>query len=325
MITARHATPIGLGRLDDWCYGVPFWSIISTMHSLPLNALRAFATVYAQGGVRAAARELQVAHSAVSRHLAELDGWMGVSLAHPGGGRRRLAFTPQGEALARATLAALREIDTAATALREARSAHSVTLTTPPSFASRWLLPRLPRLEQAHPHIEVSVLVDQRLVDMDAGGADLAIRMGRGHWPDGRSEPLMDDALYPVMSPSYWEKSGRPHRPADLLGLRLLHDRDPNASWESWRLSYGPAELDVRKGPRFASTDLVLRAATLGQGVALARHRLAMDDVAAGTLLRPIPRLSVPLGPAYWIVLPRRSRVREATTAVVEWLKTQAG
>jgi LysR family transcriptional regulator, glycine cleavage system transcriptional activator len=294
------------------------------MQALPLNALRAFAAVYAHGGVRAAARELEVAHSAVSRHLAELDGWMGVPLTRQGGGRRRLAFTPQGDALARATIAALREIETAAAALREARSIHSVTVTTPPSFASRWLLPRLPRLEEAHPQIEVSVLVDQRLVDMDSGEADLAVRMGRGHWPDGRSEPLMDDALYPVMSPSYWEKSGRPHRPADLVGLRLLHDRDPNASWESWRRECGPDELDVRGGPRFASTDLVLRAATLGQGVALARHRLAMDDVASGTLLRPIAKLSVPLGPAYWMVLPKRARVREATTAVVEWLKAQA-
>jgi LysR family glycine cleavage system transcriptional activator len=293
------------------------------MAALPLNALRAFAAVYAQGGVRAAARELQVAHSAVSRHLAELDAWLGVPLTRQGRGRRRLAFTAEGEALARATIAALREIESAAAALQEARSANSVTITTPPSVASRWLLPRLPRLEEAHPQIEVSVLVDQRVVDMDAGEADLAIRMGRGHWPDGRSEPLMDDALYPVMSPAYWEKSGRPNRPADLLGLRLLHDRDPNASWESWRLSHGPGELDVQKGPRFASTDLVLRAAALGQGVALARHRLAMDDVAAGTLLRPIARLSVSLGPAYWIVLPKRSRVREATAAVVNWLKGQ--
>jgi LysR family transcriptional regulator, glycine cleavage system transcriptional activator len=304
---------------------VTLWSIISTVQALPLNALRAFAAVYAQGGVRAAARQLQVAHSAVSRHLAELDGWMGVPLTQQGAGRRRLAFTPQGEALARATIAAFREIETAAAALREARSINSVTITTPPSLASRWLLPRLPRLEEAHPQIEVSVLVDQRLVDMDAGEADLAIRMGRGHWPDGRSEPLMDDVLYPVMSPSYWEKSGRPHRPADLVGLRLLHDRDANASWESWRLTHGPEELDVQKGPRFASTDLVLRAAALGQGVALARHRLAMDEVSAGTLVRPIARLSVSLGPAYWIVLPKRSRVREATTAVVEWLKAQAG
>jgi LysR family glycine cleavage system transcriptional activator len=76
-------------------------------------------------------------------------------------------------------------------------------------------------------------------------------------------------------------------------------------------------ELDVGRSPRFASTDLVLRAAALGQGVALARHRLAMDDVSSGTLLRPIARLSVSLGAAYRIVLPRRSRIREATAAVV--------
>src|SRR5258708_37326435 len=83
-------------------------------------------------------------------------------------------------------------------------------------------------------------------------------------------------------------------------GLRLLHDRDPHASWEAWRRAYGPPALDVRRGPRFTSSDLVLRAAAQGQGVALARHRLAQDDLATGALLRPVAGRSVDLGPAYW-------------------------
>jgi LysR family glycine cleavage system transcriptional activator len=200
-----------------------------------------------------------------------------------------------------------------------------VTVSATPSFAARWLLPRLPLLEGAHPGIEVSVGVDQRLTDLEAGGIDLAIRMGWGNWTDVRREPLMDDALYPVMSPSLWEDSGRPGEPADLARLRLLHDRDPQTSWEAWRREHGPRSLDVRSGPRFASSDLVLRAAAQGQGVALARHRLAVDDVASGALLRPLAGLSVELGPAYWIVLPKHRRVREATAAVVDWLREQAG
>jgi LysR family glycine cleavage system transcriptional activator len=148
--------------------------------------------------------------------------------------------------------------------------------------------------------------------------------MGLGSWSDARCEPLMDDALYPVMSPAFWKDSGRPGKPADLAGLRLLHDRDPQASWEAWRRAHGPESLDIRSGPRLASSDLVLRAAAQGQGVALARHRLAIDDVASGALLRPIGGLSVQLGPAYWIALPKHHRVRASTSAVVAWLKKQA-
>lgn len=291
---------------------------------LPLNALRAFATVYAQGGVRAASRELGIAHSSVSRHLVELDAWLGVTLINVAAGRRGISFTPQGEALGRAVLAGFRDIERAVASLRESKSSRSVTISTAPSFAARWLLPRLPRLEQSHPQLEVSVVVDQKIDDLQAGSIDLAIRMGRGPWPDVRCEVLMDDTLYPVMSPGLFEDSGRPDQPANLVGMRLLHDRDPHASWEVWRQAQGPESLDVLAGPRFASSDLVLRAAMQGQGVALARHRLAFDDVASGALVRPFEGFGVALGPAYWIVLPQHGRVRAGTLAVIDWLKQQA-
>src|SRR5688500_10858940 len=117
---------------------------------LPLNSLRAFAMVYAQGGVRAAARELGIAHSSVSRHLAELEDWLGVSVTNEGAGRGGISFTPQGEMLAKATESGFRDIERAVASLREARSPRSVTISATPSFATRWLLPRLPRLEHSH-------------------------------------------------------------------------------------------------------------------------------------------------------------------------------
>lgn len=291
---------------------------------LPLNALRVLAAVYARGGLRAAARELGVAHSSLSRHLAELETWLGVPLRSRDAGRGKLVLTPEGERLARAVVSGLREIESAVAALREPKSANAVVVGTVPSFAARWLLPRLPKLERSHPHLEVSVVVEKRLDDLEAAGVDLAIRIGEGPWPGARAEPLADDALYPVLSEDYWRRTGRPATPADLVGLRLLHDRDPDASWEAWRRVYGPETLDVRRGPRYTSTDLVLRAAAQGQGVALARHRLAADDVDAGILLRPIPDLAVRIERAYWIVLPRSASPRPATVTVVEWLEREA-
>jgi LysR family glycine cleavage system transcriptional activator len=296
-----------------------------TVRDLPLNALRAFALVYAHGGVRAAARELGISHSSLSRHLAELEAWAGVPLTRGPGGRRGLSLTPQGEALGKAALAGLREIERAAAAVREARSASSVVISTTASFAARWLLPRLPRLEAERPDLEVSVLVEQRPVDIESGEVDLALRMGRGPWREVDCEPLMDEVLYPVMSPAYFRRSGQPRRPAALTRLRLLHDRDPDpgTTWEAWRRVHGPPALDVRRGPRLASSDLLLRASALGQGVALARHRLAVEDVASGALVRPMEGV-LALGRAYWLVLPTHGRSRRATAMVVDWLKREA-
>lgn len=294
------------------------------MKDLPLNALRVFALACTHGGVRAAARELGIAHSSVSRHLAELEAWLGVPLAREkGAGRRGWVPTAQGEALGKAVLAGLRDIEVATNAVREARSLFAVTISAAPSFAARWLLPRLPALESAHPRVELSVLVNQRAEDLRAGGIDLAVRMGAGPWPGAHCEPLMDDALYPVMSPGLWQRAGRPSRPQALSSLRLLHDRDPHAGWELWRQRFGPAALNLQRGPRFASSDLLLRAAAQGQGVALARHRLAIDDVAAGLLLRPFGGREVRIENAYWIVLADRTP-RAAVKTIIAWLRRQA-
>lgn len=290
-----------------------------------MNALRAFATVYESGGVRAAARELGVAHSAVSRHLAGLERWLGAALVEtPGGGPRGVHFTPQGETLGRAVLAGFRDVSNVVTALRETTSANSVTLSTAPTFASRWLLPRLPILEAGYPQIELSIVVQQRTVDPGTSGADFAIRTGRGPWPDLHCEPLMDESIYPVMSAGYWERSRKPGIPDDLLRLRLLHGRDPDASWEHWKQAFGPEGLDVRRGSRFASTNLLLHAALQGHGVALARHRFVKDDLDSKRLVRPFGTLQVDLGPSYWLVRPERKELRPAAALVIDWLREQA-
>ena len=292
------------------------------MNDLPLNALRVFATACTEGGVRAAARELGIAHSSVSRHLNELEKWLAVALREPG---RDWVLTRQGEALGKAVQAGLREIEAAAVAIRETRPAFAVTLSTAPSFASHWLLPRLPALQRGHPKIELSVLINQRVEDLDQARIDLAVRMGQGPWPDTIGEPLMDDLLYPVMSPAFWESAGRPSEPHALARLRLLHDRDPQAGWEAWRERFGPASLSLQRGPRFASSDLLLRAAAQGQGVALARHRLAAGAIEDGSLLRPFGAREILLRNAYWIVRPAHTRPpRTVVATVIAWLREQA-
>jgi LysR family glycine cleavage system transcriptional activator len=294
------------------------------MRDLPLNALRAFAAIYETGGIRPAARSLNVTHSSISRHLRELENWIGLRLIEVPEGMRSLRFTDQGEALGRSALTGLRELETAVATVREAKRGNSVMIATTPSFASCWLLPRLPDLEATHQWIELSVIVDQRRADPSEQGADFGLRVGRGPWSGLICEPFMDDALYPVMSPAFWQAAGKPSDPSDLAALRLLHDRDPNSTWEVWRQACGPKDLDLRLGPRFTATDLVLKAATQGLGVALARDRMVREDIAAGLLIRPFGEAEVLMRDAYWIVRSENVRTRSAADKVIEWLKLQA-
>ena len=127
------------------------------------------------------------------------------------------------------------------------------------------------------------------------------------------------------MSPEALKKAGRPRVPAELHHLQLLHDRDPDASWSVWRDEHGPENLDVRKGPRFSSSDLILRVAAQGLGVALARHRLVADDLEAGVLIRPFGAGSVAIDGAYWIVTRPAEPRREVTVLIIAWLLQSAG
>ena len=296
------------------------------MRDLPLNALRALAAVYLTGGIRPAGRALGVSHSAVARHLKELEGAIGAPLLDRDDGARALAFTPLGERLARDAAKTLRSLERSWRASAERRPPHAVTISAAPSVAALWLLPRLARLGEAHPRIEVSVLAEQRVREPDDEGSDLSVRMG-SPGRAGRAVPLMDDALTPLASPTVLARAraarGGPTGDTDgatlLRDLPLLHDRDPNAGWSVWTERHGPADLDRHAGARFASSDLVLRAAKQGGGIALGRLRLAADDLASGALVR-LTDDEVHLPDAYWIVTSRRGDERTAVRAVRDWL-----
>jgi LysR family glycine cleavage system transcriptional activator len=294
------------------------------MIKLPVNALRTFAAVYDAGGVRPAARALKVAHSSVSRHLGELETWLGVPLFEHREGRRPLQFTAQGDALGRVALASFGQIAQAVQSAREEPRRNAVTISTTPSIAALWLLPRLTAFQSAHPGIALSVVVEQKLVEPESQRADLAIRMGRGPWSGLICEPLMDDDLYPVMSRDYWTQSGQPTAPDALLHMHLLHDRDPNASWATWLSEYGPDGIEAEVGTRFSSSDLVLRASAQGLGVALARGRLAADFIKTGALISPFNNMTQSIPDAYWIVRSETARERFAISTVRSWLKTQS-
>ena len=293
------------------------------MKNIPLNALRAFTMIYSEGGIRPAARALGISHSSISRHLRELEAWIGTDLIDRTSEGRKLVFTVQGIRLGEAASQTLSELIAVTDSLRERRLSNAVLVDTTPSFATRWLLPRLADFEVAAPWVKVSVVVDQRLRGPSEHGCDLSIRMGQGPWSDHAAIPLMTDQLLPVASARYWKTHGKPSLPEDLYGHRLLHDRDPNAAWQLWRDQNGPKEMDTTQGQRFGSSDLVIRAAEQGLGIALAHGHLVRDSLNNGFLEAALEEHSIKLPTTYW-VLSGRQQETEAVTAFLSWLKTLA-
>ncbi len=294
------------------------------MRDLPLTLLRALAAVYETGGIRPAGRLLGIQHSAVSRALRDLEAWLEVPLFEKRDGQRALVFSVEGTELGKAALVAMKELETATLKTREGSGTNSVTIATTPSFAMRWLLPRLPKMNQTYPKIEVSILVDQARKTPLETGADLNIRMGVQPASDLEPVPLMDERVFPVMAPRFWEDCGRPSKIENLMNLPLLHDRDPSTSWGAWCKKFGPDRLNVRQGPRLTSSDLILRAAEQGQGVALARGRLAEASLSDGALIRPFGDSELDLGPNYWLIANVETKRRRVVQTVMSWLQSEA-
>ncbi|MBL4739374.1 MAG: LysR family transcriptional regulator [Sneathiella sp.] len=285
----------------------------------PLGALRAFEVVCRTGGIRAAAREIGVTHSSISRHMGELETWLGTALFERSAARRSMELTSAGKQLGLIAGEAFQDIARGVAAIRETRRHNEVVVSTTQSIATRWLLPRLHIFNERFPHIEISVRVDQRPIDFKGDQADLAIRMGRGKWPGLNATPLMGDYLAPVMSPAL--KDQYPFRSLDdwLSRGPLLHDLDPDANWKIWKDRFGPESLDMNKGPQITSSDLVLRAAALKQGVALGRLALAMDELESAQLVR-LSDDYMHIEEAYWVVTPLNRKRPNYVDGFIDWI-----
>lgn len=293
------------------------------MRDLPLNALRAYALVFAEGGIRPAARSLGISHSSVSRHLHELEAWLETDLTDRSEGGRSLSFSAQGTLLGEAALQCFLDLEVAANRVRERRDNTTVVVDTTPSVAARWLLPRLVAFEDVAPRIKVSIVVDQRQRDPVRCGYDLSIRMGGQPDQTHEAVPLMSDRLVPVASPRYLERHGTPNAVQDLRNHVLLHDRDPKASWGTWAKQFDSVPKGLKDGQRFGSSDLVIRAAEQGLGVALARMRLAEDSLREGRLIALLKDTSLELPSAYWLIFGQRKE-RRTVQKFVDWLRTEA-
>jgi LysR family glycine cleavage system transcriptional activator len=289
-----------------------------------LNALRAFWAAAKHRSFAAAADELHVTASAVSLQIRQLEEELDMKLFErtPKG----LALTAEGNRLLPGINQAFDSLRGSIAALDDKPThAASLTISVAPSFATKWLLPRLGAFLDRNPGIEVDVKADIELSDFAKDGIDLAIRYGAGNYPGLAVELLLRDRMFPVCSPELLMRHGQRNPDKVFSAAALLHDasadRDPSVpSWKMWLKAAGLDEIDWRKGPRFNQTALALDAALAGLGIALAPAVLVEADLAAGRLVRLAS--DELLGDfAYYIVHPSEKAQAPALQAFKAWLK----
>jgi LysR family glycine cleavage system transcriptional activator len=292
----------------------------------PLNALRAFESAARHLNFSRAADELSVTPGAVSQQIQNLEDYVGASLFKRTS--RGLLLTDSAQTALPALREAFDRLAEAASLLTAAVDGRRLTLTAPPSFAAKWLMPRLGNFEAAHPQVDVWLSADMALVDFASTDVDLAIRYGAGPYPGLEAIRLMGESVMPVMSPELMETS--PVRtPADLAHHVLLHDGSPVADescpdWSMWLAARGERSFDASRGPRFNQSSLVIEAAVAGRGVALAKRALAQDDLDAGRLVAPMG-VSTSVDFAYYVVHPKAKGRLAQVKAFVTWIKAEAG
>src|SRR3954462_3110702 len=266
----------------------------------PLSALRPFEAAARLESFSRAAAELHLTHGAVSHQVRALEEHLGTPLFARHG--KRVALTAAGRSFAERVRFALGEIAQAADSLRSRRD-DRLSVSVLPSFASRWLMPRLIRFMDANPGLEVNVTASTALADFAADEIDIAIRFGVGPWPPLACERFLDDEYFPVASPKF-NRGKLPRTPGDLVGLGIIReDRDYWCDW--FEAANVPIEqARTARGPTFNNSTFALQAAARGEGIALARRSIAKEDLERGTLKR-LFNVSVPSRERYWFVSPK--------------------
>jgi LysR family glycine cleavage system transcriptional activator len=290
------------------------------MTRLPsLNGLRAFEAAARHLSFTNAATELNVTQTAISHQIRRLEEELGVRLFVRQ--NRALALTPQATEYLPGVRAAFNDLRFATDRLLRKDNENVLTVSTLASLAAKWLLPRLPAFQEAHPGIDVRITTSTALVDFKTGDVDAAIRYGRGHWPGLRADWLMADELFPVCSPALITGSKPLRCPEDLAEQTLLHtSAGYNDDWRLWLTAAElPANISKRPGLTFDLILVTVQAAIDGLGVAMGRTSYVEADIAKGRLVVPF-KIALPADAGFYLVSPEARADSPKLSAYRKWL-----
>jgi LysR family glycine cleavage system transcriptional activator len=288
-----------------------------------LNALRAFEAASRHLNFRLAGLELGVTQGAVAQQIRALEAELGLKLfeRQP----RTLVLTHNGQRYATDVRRAFQMLATATQGLRP--EPQHVTVSVTPTFATKWLIPRLADYTRRHPGVDLRILATERLAHFQTEAVDLAVRYGRPPFGPGLAADLLfEECLVAVGSPLLLRRSGAPETVGDIDRYVLLHDSQ--SAWADYFAHCKPpapgAPAPTPQAIWFNQTTLVIDAALTGQGLALVQKEFVAQDLSAGRLAKVFDE-EQRTGAGYDLVAPRRQRAPEVVAGVKAWLLGQAG
>jgi DNA-binding transcriptional LysR family regulator len=293
-----------------------------------LAALRGFECAARHLSFTLAADELALTQSSISRQVASLEQQLGRPLFERR--TRALELTAAGERLYAIVRQALLAVDRCVDEIRGDGGTPRVTIATYASFASLWLVPRLPEFQRLHPGIDIRIDASDRIVDLEAEDVDLAIRWLRPGAPVPTDATLLlTEDVAPALSPRLLAAHTTPiAEPGDLAALPILAMDEtvpsaPYSGWARWCEFAGVAPFDGVARLYFTYVDQSVQAAVRGQGVALVRTPFVDDLVASGDLVLPFPHLRMLTGYRYFLIVNRQRGSVPHVTAFRDWIAAE--
>jgi LysR family glycine cleavage system transcriptional activator len=263
-----------------------------------------------------AAEELFVTQAAISHQIKSLEDFLGIKLFMRK--NRALLLSEEGQAYYLDIKDVFNAINEATERLFARGEKGAITVSTQPSFAIQWLVPRLNAFYALHPDIDVRIKAVDQPENSLTGDVDVAIYFGRGHWADIDAEQLQKEYLIPVCSPLLLQGKKPLDKVEDLINHTLLHDTS-RRDWKRWFKQVNVKATNVNHGPIFSHSAMVVQAAMHGQGVALAHSFLAKPDIDAGRLICPFEDVLESKN-AYYVVCRDRQVDLGKIAAFREWV-----
>ncbi|MBT3436360.1 MAG: transcriptional regulator GcvA [Oceanospirillaceae bacterium] len=285
----------------------------------PLNSLRAFEAAARHLSFTRAADELCVTQAAISHQVKGLEDYLGHQLFErlP----RNLTLTSQGAALMPVLADVFDDMANAVASLKQEKVGSLLNVRLAPSFAAKWLSPRLKQFWQLYPEIHLCLFHAHNAVDFEREDIDLAVTYGRGDWKGVESTAIVTLDFFPVASPTWLANNGPISEPEQLLNATLLHDADPYC-WNEWLRQADVKGINNKRGTTIDDTNVLIQAAIDSQGVALGSTPFVEDHLAAGRLVRLFDQVLI-TDYAYYVVCPKTHLQRPDVRALKEWLLAQ--
>tara|TARA_R110002110_G_scaffold123298_5_gene299958 strand:- start:3322 stop:4161 length:840 start_codon:yes stop_codon:yes gene_type:complete len=273
-----------------------------------------------------AADELFVTPAAISQQIKQLEDFLGIPLFYRM--TRAVRLTEDAKAALPLLTDGFDKLAEAVERLAREDETGILTVSSAPTFATKWLVHHLVDFSDEHPDIDVRIDASLETRDFDRDGIDISIRLGLGDYPGLHVARIFDEELSPVCSPRLMNGANPLRSFEDLKNHRLLHVdwgklTAQSPDWRMWAKAAGIEDIGVKRGPRFSVENMAIEAAINAEGVALVSHSAVVEDLKAGRLVRPFD-LTVKSDIAYWLVCPDRHMRRAKVKVFHDWILAKA-